>query len=66
MLKSGEDGSLKGSRREKNLLTIEFGTPRIGSPKGTPIRWRWQCQFESSILKEQSLCQKEATTSFSS
>ena len=32
--RDGEDGSLKGSRREKSLLAIDFGTPRIESLGG--------------------------------
>ena len=36
MTERGEGGSLKGSRREKSLLAIEVGTPRIGSLGGEP------------------------------
>ncbi len=34
--KEREGGSRKGSRREKSLLAIEVGTPRIGSLGGEP------------------------------
>lgn len=38
-----------GSRRE-NLLAIDLARHGLGHLEVNPIRWRWQCQFESSIL----------------
>jgi len=54
---------LKGAG-EKKLVNNRVWHATDWVTKGIPIRWRWQCQFESSILNEQSLCQKETTTPF--
>jgi hypothetical protein len=45
----GEGGSL-GREPERKTLAIDLARHGLGHLEVNPIRWRWQCQFESSII----------------